>query len=69
MQIEPGMRMRCVDAAEQSALTQGGEYISIRGEQGIFDTPLVWVADDNGQTNRFFFERFKPVVRVKAGRR
>ena len=66
MQLEPGMRVRCVDAGgmPRPRLTRGREYELTR-VRNIY----VGVIDDNGENSGGWFkERFKPIVRVKMGR-
>lgn len=68
MQLEPGMRVRCVDATapdgrQHVRLTHGKEYsvLDVRPRGGCVE-----IVDDAGLRSGWLADRFKPVVRVKA---
>lgn len=62
MQLEPGMRVRCVDADGHSGITQGREY-RIRNIAIAREAPVVQVTLGGSY---YLASRFKPIVRVKA---
>jgi hypothetical protein len=67
MNLKPGDRVRCIDAAASAGdLVQGGEYF-IADVDGAF----FWLLPRGGGPWRgpWRQSRFKPVVRVKAWRR
>ena len=67
MNLKPGDRVRCIDAASSAGdLVQGGEYF-IADVDGAF----FWLLPRGGGPWRgpWRQSRFKPVVRVKAWRR
>lgn len=60
MQLEPGMRVRCVASGGNRGITNGHNYIvSDVHEDGVF----VRLRRDNVW---YMHHRFKPIVRVKA---
>lgn len=66
MQLEPGMRVRCVDIDGMSAyLTLGKEYTVEVPSKSSFGS-YVTMRNTEG---RFRAGRFKPIFRVKMGRR
>ncbi len=58
MQLEPGMRVRCVDAGLNHGIVTGSEYV------------VAWATEREvfvmGDRIPYHRERFRPVVRVKA---
>jgi hypothetical protein len=67
MNLNPGDRVRCIDAASSAGdLIQGGEYFIADVDGGFF-----WLLPRGGGPWRgpWRQSRFKPVVRVKAWRR
>lgn len=57
--LEPGMRVRCVDAIGSSILEHGAEYV-VEGKTKLGGTKLL------GFRGGWYAERFKPIIRVKA---
>lgn len=64
LKLEPGMRVRCVVAEPWVGLVEGCDYrVDGTHERPWTSRQIVSLA---GVSGRFFADRFKPVVRVKA---
>lgn len=67
MNLEPGMRVRCVDAGSCGGLTNGTEYRVLEPRR---DAPSALVRVTGGTLPAtgatYYTNRFKPIVRVKA---
>lgn len=63
MQLEPGMRVRCVDAEWHTMLTNGAEYVVRSGQKCRIGGTHVYI---EGHAFAYYARRFKPVIRVKA---
>jgi hypothetical protein len=66
MRLEPGMRVRCVDATDVG-LRLGGEYAVLVG-QALQHPSLVTITGGKLPVTgaNYYRSRFKPIVRVKA---
>jgi hypothetical protein len=62
MRLEPGMRVRCVDAEWHTELTDGSEYIVA----GTFEACGIGRVRLQGHPLAYYARRFKPILRVKA---
>lgn len=62
MQLEPGMRVRCVKAGGNTAIFTGHEYEIKEADRSNTFLRV------RGSPQLYFVWRFKPIVRVKMGR-
>lgn len=67
MRIKPGMRLRCIDAWPNRNFTRGQEYLVL---MTYAEGDWCWLHGHvNAYSEKWIMERFKPIVRVKAGSR